>query len=243
MGGIQTEAIHYGDADMVGHLAFDPEQAGPRPAVLVVHEWWGRNEYACGRAEQLAGMGYVGVAIDLYGGGQTAANPDEAGAFMNGLIADMATTRARFHAALDPVRAHDAVDAGRIGAIGFCFGGGVVVHMARSGAPLAAVASFHGSLGLAVTEGPERIDCRVAAYNGEKDVLVAAEDIQAFEAEMASAGAHTYLVQLPGALHGFSNPAATGNGEKYGLPLAYDADAEAAAWSHMTLLFRDVFGS
>lgn len=245
MGEIRTEALEC-EVDGVrlrAHLARDAERRDPRPAVLVVHEWWGRTDYVCGRAEQLAALGYVGVAIDLYGDARQADNPDEAGAAMTALIEDMATTRRRFEATLDAVRGHHAVDENRVAAIGFCFGGGVVVHMARSGAPLAAVASFHGSVGLAVTDGPETIDCRVAAYNGEADTLVSAEDIEAFRAEMDRVGAHLYFIQLPGALHGFSNPAATGNGEKYGLPLAYDAVADATAWSHMTLLFRDVFGS
>jgi dienelactone hydrolase len=242
MGSVHTEEIRYcvEDVEMRGHLAVDKAQTGPRPVVLVVHEWWGRGDYATGRAEQLAGLGYAGFAIDLYGDGRVAANPDEAGAAMNALIEDMSVTRARFRAALEAVSGHAAVDGSRAAAIGFCFGGGVVVHMARSGAPLRAVASFHGSLGLAVTEGPDNIDCRVAAYNGEQDVLVPAEDIAAFEAEMEKVNAHHYLVQLPGALHGFSNPVASTNGEKYGLPLAYDPVADTTAWGHMTLLFKDV---
>lgn len=240
---VHTEEIRYGagDVEMRGHLALDTDRSGPRPVVLVVHEWWGRNGYATGRAEQLAALGYAGFAIDLYGDAKVAANPDEAGAAMTALVDDMAVTRTRFLAALEAVSKHEAVDGGRAGAIGFCFGGGVVVHMARAGAPLQAVASFHGSLGLAVTDGPESIECRVAAYNGEQDVLVPAEDIAAFEAEMAKVNAHHYLVQLPGALHGFSNPAASTNGEKYGLPLAYDPVADATAWGHMQLLFQDVF--
>jgi dienelactone hydrolase len=239
-----TEEIRYraGDVEMRGHLALDAESAGARPVVLVVHEWWGRNDYATGRADQLAALGYAGFAIDLYGDASVAANPDEAGAAMTALIDDMSVTRARFLAALEAVSAHEAVDGSRAAAIGFCFGGGVVVHMARSGAPLQAVASFHGSLGLAVTGGPDAITCRVAAYNGEQDVLVSAEDIAAFEAEMDKVKAHHYLVQLPGALHGFSNPIASTNGEKYGLPLAYDPLADATAWGHMQLLLQDVFG-
>ncbi len=244
MAKICTETLKY-SADgilMHGHVAFDERQAGPRPLVIVAPEWWGRNDYACGRAEQLAAMGYVGLALDLYGDAREAGNPDEAGALMTALINDMASTRRRFEAALDAARAHDRVDAKRCGAIGFCFGGGVVTHMARAGVPLDVVASFHGSLGLAVTEGPDRISTRVAAYNGEQDVLVPAQDIAAFEAEMRKVDAHYYLVQLPGALHGFSNPAATEKGQTYGLPLAYNALAEAAAWSHMQLMLRDVFG-
>ncbi len=243
MASVATEEIRYGagDVEMRGHLALDADVSGPRPVVLVVHEWWGRNDYATGRADQLAALGYAGFAVDLYGDAKVAANPDEAGAAMTALVEDMSVTRTRFLAALEAVSAHEAVDGSRAGAIGFCFGGGVVVHMARSGAPLRAVASFHGSLGLAVTDGPGSIDCRVAAYNGEQDVLVPAEDIAAFEAEMAKVNAHHYLVQLPGGLHGFSNPMASTNGKKYGLPLAYDPLADATAWGHMQLLFQDVF--
>ncbi len=244
MGNIVTEEITYsaGGVTMKGHLAHDTDQAGPRPGVLVVHEWWGRTEYARDRAEQLAGLGYVGMALDLYGEAREAANPEEASQLMTALIEDMDTTRLRFGAALQALKDHEAVDASRTAAIGFCFGGGVVTHMARAGATLDAVASFHGSLGLAVTDGPDHVDCRIAAYHGEPDKLVADEDVAAFEAEMQSIGAHYYLVQLPGALHGFSNPAATGNGQKYGLPLAYSELAETTAWSHMRLMFRDVFG-
>lgn len=244
MGEILTEELVCQDGDLAlrCHLARDPERAGPRPAVLVVHEWWGRNAYACGRAQQLAALGYVGLAVDLYGDARQAENPEEAGQLMTALIQDMSVTRRRFEAARAALAALEFVDDTRMGAIGFCFGGGAVTHMARSGSPLKAVASFHGSLGLAITEGPDRVACRVAAYNGERDKLVPEADIAAFEAEMKKVGAPTYLVQLPGALHGFSNPAATGNGQKYGLPLAYDLLAEAAAWNHMCLLFRDVFG-
>ena len=243
MAAVTSEEIRYqvNGVEMRGHLALDTAQSGPRPVVLVVHEWWGRNSYATGRADQLAALGYAGFAIDLYGDGLVAESPDQAGAAMTALIEDMSVTRARFLAALEAASGHAEVDGDRAAAIGFCFGGGVVVHMARSGAPLQAVASFHGSLGLAVTEGPASIDCRVAAYNGENDVLVPAEEIAAFEAEMEKAGAHHYLVQLPGAQHGFSNPVASTNGEKYGLPLAYDPLADATAWGHMQLLFQDVF--
>ena len=243
MSAVQSTEVTYeaGGVAMRGHLAWRDDISDPRPGILVVHEWWGRNDYACGRAEQLAGLGYVAMAVDMYGDARVAANPDEAGALMNGVLDDMAVGRARFEAALETLKNHPMVDEKRTGAIGFCFGGGVVVHMARSGTAINAVASFHGSLGLAVTDGPDAIDARVAAYNGERDKLVADEDVQAFVDEMEKIDAHYYLVQLPGALHGFSNPIATTNGEKYGLPLAYDEAADTVAWSHMQLLFRDVF--
>lgn len=229
--------------EMRGYLALPGGGRAPRPGILVVHEWWGLNEYPRRRADMLAELGYPALAVDLYGGGRTAANPDEAGTLMHALIDDMATLRARFLAAMACLGQQPGVDAGRAGAIGYCFGGGVVLHMARAGAPLDAVASFHGSLGLAIVPGGGPMRARVVAYNGEADTFISAETLRAFEAEMRAAGARWQLVQLPGALHGFSNPAATARGQKYGLPLRYDELADQASWSHMQLLFRDVFGA
>jgi dienelactone hydrolase len=243
MAQLQHETLSYsaGDADMQGHLAWDDSFEGPRPGVLVAHEWWGCNEYAHRRADMLAELGYVGLAMDLYGGGVTAANPDQAGELMNGLLGDLAKLRARFNAALSALRAQKLVDADRIAAIGYCMGGGVVVHMARAGADLRAVASFHGSLGLVRAPGPDRVSLRVAAYHGEDDVLVPPEDVAVFEEEMTACGAHWQLVQLPGCLHGFSNPQASVNGEKYGLPLAYSDQGDAASWAHMRLVLAKAF--
>jgi len=240
---LKTESVSYsaGGVDMAGHLAFDAELDGERPGVLVVHEWWGCNAYVRKRAEMLAELGYTALAVDLYGGGKTADNPDQAGALMNGVLEDMSAGRARFNAALAQLQSHPTVDAGRIAAIGYCFGGGVVLHMARAGAPLAAVASFHGSLGLAKAPGPELINCRVVAYNGEDDSFVPEEDIALFKAQMQAAHAHWQLVQLPGAVHGFSNPKATANGEKYGLPLRYNELADQASWAHMQLVLQAAF--
>lgn len=244
MAQLNNEILSYsgGDADMQGYLAWDESFEGPRPGVLVAHEWWGCNDYARRRANMLAELGYVALAMDLYGGGVTADNPDQAGQLMNGLLGDLEILRARFDAALATLRAHENVDGERLAAIGYCMGGGVVVHMARAGAPLKAVASFHGSLGLARAPGPDSVDLRVAAYHGEDDVLVPPEDIAAFEEEMTACGAHWQLVSLPGCLHGFSNPQASVNGEKYGLPLAYSDQGDAASWAHMRLVLAAAFG-
>ena len=240
---VKTQTVHYtgGGADMTGHYARDVERAGPLPGILVVHEWWGCNDYARKRAEMLAELGYAALAVDLYGGGRTADNPDAAGALMNAVIEDMGAGRERFLAGLEWLKSQPGVDAARTGAIGYCFGGGVVLHMARSGADLDVVASFHGSLGLVKAPGPEHIDCRVVAYNGAADPFVPDEDIEAFESEMGAVGAHWQLVQLPGTLHGFTNPAATTNGEKFGLPLKYSKLADQASWAHLQLVLLDVF--
>ena len=243
MSDIHTEVVTYsGDGiEMKGYMAWDSSQDGPRPGVLVVHEWWGCNEYAQRRARMLAEAGYTGMAIDLYGDGITAANPDDAGALMNARIDDMDGTRARFMAALDTLITHDTVDENRTGAIGYCFGGGVVTHMARMGAPLDVTGSFHGAVGLAAVDGPDQIDCRIMVYNGEADVLIDEGQISGFKAQMEKTGANYDFIQLPGALHGFSNPMATANGQKYGLPLAYNELADESSWAHLRLTMEHVF--
>jgi dienelactone hydrolase len=242
---ILSEEIRYsGDGiEMNGYVAWDDNIDGERPGIVVVHEWWGQTDYPRERANMLASLGYTAFALDLYGAGKTAKNPDEAGAMMTALTADLPALRARFEAALETLKAHRKVDAGRTGAIGYCFGGAVVLHMARMGADLDSVVSFHGDLSLAVADGVEKMSTRVLACNGQADVFVPAEAIAAFKAEMKKAGADYQFIQLPGTLHGFSNPAATGNGEKYGLPLKYSKAADEASWAQMRLLFADTFFS
>jgi len=241
---IHTEEISYtaDGVEMKGYIAWDSTKGGPRPGVLVVHEWWGCNEYAQRRARMLAEAGYTGMAVDLYGDGRTAANPDEAGELMNARIEDMEGTGARFNAALEALKAHNTVDSNRTGAIGYCFGGGVVTHMARMGADLDVTGSFHGAVGLAAVDGPALIDCRVMVYNGEADTLIGDDQIKGFKAVMNKIGASYDFIQLPGALHGFSNPMATTNGEKYGLPLAYNEFADQSSWAHLRLTMQHVFG-
>jgi len=240
---IRTEEVTYsgGGVEMKGMLAWDDAIEGERPGILVVHEWWGQNEYPRKRARMLAELGYTALALDLYGDGKTADHPDSAGAFMTAVIENMDAGRARFEAAHELLRNHPTVDAAKTGAIGYCFGGGVVLHMARMGMGLKAVASFHGSLGLAAAPGPEKMTTRVVAYNGEADPFVSAEAIAAFKAVMEEAGADYDFIQLPGAIHAFTNPGATEKGEKFGLPLKYNALADEASWAHMQLVFAEAF--
>lgn len=242
---IQSEEISYSadGVEMRAYIAWDGELEGQRPGVLVVHEWWGNNPYARRRADMLAALGYTGMALDMYGGGRVADNPDEAGKLMNGLLEDLGAVRGRFNAALEVMKAHRTTDAGKSAAIGYCMGGGIVLHMARYGADLKAVASFHGALPLGVAAEGEGADvtARVAVYHGEDDVLIPDEAVAAFKAEMDKTGADCLFVPLPTALHGFSNTVATSNGEKYGLPLRYDQRADDASWNHMQLLLQSAF--
>jgi dienelactone hydrolase len=238
MANIQSQDLSYSadGVEMKGYIAWDAELDGPRPGVLVVHEWWGNNEYAQRRANMLAELGYTGMALDLYGDGKQASNPDEAGELMNALLADMPTVRSRFSAALQELRSHPSTDASRTAAIGYCMGGGVVLHMARYGADLDAVASFHGNLPMAVApegEGGE-VTARIAVYHGEDDVFFSAEDVAAFKEEMRNTGADCLFVTLPGA---------SINGEKYGIPLRYDELADRSSWDHMQLVLKSAFAA
>jgi len=247
MADIQSREINTSadGVDLQGYIAWDASVEGRRPAVLVVHEWWGNNDYSRRRADMLAALGYTAMAVDMYGGGKTADNPTNAGALMNALLGDLAGMRARFNAALAEIKAHASVDPEKIAAIGYCMGGGIVLHMARHGAELKAVASFHGSLPLGIAaagEGAE-VGARIAVYHGEDDVFVSHEDITAFKSEMKNTGADCLFITIPGAVHAFSNPAASANGEKFGIPLRYNELADRCSWDHMQLVLQSAFGN
>ena len=239
---IRTEDVTYtaGGTKCRGHIAYDAT-SGSRPGVLVVHEWWGLDDYIRGRARMLAELGYTALAVDMYGDGRTAADPDGAAALMNAVLGDMDAGTARFRAAFDALAEHTSVDAGRIAAIGYCFGGAMVLHGARIGMDLKGVVSFHGSLGSFHKPARGEVKARVLVCHGAADSLVSDEEIAGIRQEMADAAADFRFVAYEGALHGFTNPHATANGEKYGLPLAYDEAVDKRSWDDMKALFAEIF--
>ena len=240
---ILTSRIDYtvGDNTHQGYLAYDDEITGARPGVIIVHEWWGLNDYIVKRAHMLAELGYVALAIDMYGGGRTADNPDEAGGLMTAVLNDMETGTAALKAGYELLLDQPAVDASRTAAIGYCFGGAMVLHMARIGMPLSAVASFHGALGSFHTAEPGSIAARILVCHGEADSMVTMNDLEAFKNEMDAAEANYEVLVLPGARHGFSSPEATANGEKYGIDVGYQAEADEQSWAKLRELFGQVF--
>ncbi len=242
-GEVVTEEIAYreGDTVMQGMLAWDDAVSGKRPGILVVHEWWGQNDYARQRARMLAELGYTALAVDMYGDGKTAEHPDDAGKFAGAVGGNMPVARARFDAALATLRAQPTVDAGDIAAIGYCFGGGIVLNMARLGTDIDGVVSYHGSLATANPAGEGDIRTRVLVFNGADDPMVTAEHIEAFRKEMQAAGADYTFVNYPGAVHSFTNPGATAVGEKFGLPLAYDEEADRDSWAKTQAFFTEIF--
>ncbi len=243
MANITAENVVYtaGATTLRGTLAVDAERSGPRPAVIVVHEWWGLNDYIRGRACQLAELGYVALAVDMYGEGRTADDPGGASALMMAVLQDIKLGEERFAAALDLLRARADVTPDRIAAIGYCFGGAMVLHAARKGVPLRAVVSFHGSLGSFHKPALGEVKARVLVCHGGGDALVPEADVKAFEAEMIAARADYRIESYPGAPHSFTNPEATEKGTRYGLPVAYDGAADARSWASMQALLGEVF--
>ena len=240
---IQTREVPYTAADgtrLVGYHAWDDAISGPRPGVIVVHEWWGLNDYAKRRARDLAALGYSALAVDMYGDGRNTQHPDDAKAFMNAALADPAIPKARFQAGLDLLKAQPQTDPARLAAIGYCFGGKVVLDMARQGLPLAAVVSFHGALVTATPATPGSVKAKVLVEHGAADSFITAEQIAAFKAEMDQAGADYRFVALPGAKHAFSNPDADAH-KGHGLDLGYQKEADERSWADMQALFKEVF--
>lgn len=240
---VRTEVVSYrvGDVDLTGFLAYDARQAGKRPGVLVVHEWWGHNDYVRERAKMLARMGYTAFALDMYGDGKQAAHPADAQRFMMEVLNDMPAGEARFRAAMKLLHEHATTDPGRTAAIGYCFGGGVILHMARIGVDLAGVASFHGSLATSSPAQPGAVKARVLVLHGAADPFIPDEHVDAFKAEMDSAGVDYEFIAYEGAVHGFTNPGATALGEQFELPLAYDAAADAASWAELDRFLKELF--
>lgn len=242
-GGIRSETVTYkaGETNLQGYLAMPAAMGGTRPGVIVVHEWWGLNDYIKRRADMLAELGYIALAADMYGDGKVADSPDQASALMGGVLKDPASASARLHAAFELIKATPKIDKRRLAAIGYCFGGAMVLHAARIGMPLSGVVSFHGALGGLHKPAPGSVRAKILVCHGAADALVPAADIENFKAEMDQARADYKFIEYPNALHGFTNPDATAKGQKYGLPLAYDEETDRQSWEDMQLFFRTAF--
>ncbi|HEU4400644.1 MAG TPA: dienelactone hydrolase family protein [Candidatus Polarisedimenticolia bacterium] len=237
---VRTKEVEYkqGGTLLQGFFAWDDAVKGKRPGVLVVHEWWGHNEHARTQARRLAEAGYVGFALDMYGKGKVATHPKDAEAFMTEATKDPAVVSARFNAALDRLKRDPHVDPEKIAAIGYCFGGAVVLGMARSGADLDAVVTFHGLLATKTPAEKGTVKARLLVLTGADDPMIPPEQVEAFRNEMTAADARFEVVVYPGARHSFTNPQAG----KAGMDaLAYDAEADRKSWAAMLDLFQQVF--
>lgn len=231
----------YNGVVMKGYFVYDKTVSGKRPAVLVVHEWWGHNEYARKRARMLAELGYAALAVDMYGNGKQALHPDDAGKFATEAMKNFDTSKGRFLAAMDFIKKQKVTDPDRIAAVGYCFGGGVVLNMARQGVDLKGVASFHGNLKAVKPATPGSIKAKILVLNGDDDKMTTREQIEEFRKEMTTAGADFSFISYPGAMHSFTNPDADMYAKKFKLPLAYNAEADRKSWDELKKFLDMIF--
>lgn len=239
---VKVESISYGtdSTKLTGYVAYDSNATTKLPIVLIIHEWWGLNDYAKGRAKQLAELGYIAIAVDMYGDGKMGNNPDEAGKLAMPFYTNPGLAKSRFNAALSKIKTYSQADSTKIAAIGYCFGGAMVLNMARLGEQLKGVVSFHGNL-VGVPADKNLLKADVLVCHGVDDQFVKPEEVATFKKQMDSIGANYTFKQYAGATHAFSNPEATAMGEKFKIPIAYNAAADAASWNDMKEFFGRIF--
>jgi dienelactone hydrolase len=237
---LHTEVIEYrhGDKVLEGYLAYDDSSPAKRPGVLVVHEWTGHNPYVRKRAEQLAQLGYVAFALDMYGKGVHAKDNQEAATLAGTYKNDRKLMRGRAGAGLDVLLKQPLVDGKRVAAIGYCFGGTTVLEIARGGTEIAGVVSFHGDLATPTPQDAKNIKAKVLALHGADDPFVKPEVVAAFEDEMRKGGVDWQLVAYGDAVHSFTNP---GAGHNKALGAAYNAKADHRSWEAMKSFFAEIF--
>jgi dienelactone hydrolase len=240
---IYSEELTYeSDGEVLkGFLAYDENIEGKRPGILVVHEWWGHNPYARKRAKMLAELGYTALAIDMFGDGRQANHPDDAMKFVQEVLEDLPNAEARFKAGLNLLKANPMTNPAQIAAIGYCFGGGVVIHMALTGADLDGVVSFHGALEVASSVEPGQVKAKILVLNGADDPFVTKEQINNFKKVMKNVNVDYQLISYSGAKHSFTNPDADSLGKKFNLPLAYNNSADEQSWAELQTFLDTLF--
>jgi dienelactone hydrolase len=238
---IKGETVQYEAQGVVmkGYLAYDEDVKGKRPGVLVVHEWWGLNDYARKRARMLAELGYAALALDMYGE-KMATHPADAQRYSSELMRNYYVAKERFVRGMNFLKEQPVVDPTRIAAIGYCFGGGIVLNMARQGVDLKGVVSFHGGLTPAQPTEPGAVKARILVLHGGADKLTTPEQIAEFKAEMKAAGADYRFISYPGALHGFTNPDADRLAKEFKMPVGYNAEADRRSWEEMKRFLKKV---
>jgi dienelactone hydrolase len=229
----------YDGVPLKGYLAYDDAATGKRPGVLVLHEWWGLNDYARGRAEQLAGLGFVAFCADMYGDGKVTEHPEEAGKMAGEVRKNLKTWQGRAQAGLKVLTDQEQVDTKKVAAIGYCFGGSTALQLAYTGADLAAVCTFHAALPVPTEEQAKAIKAKVAICHGALDSFIPEETIQKFRAALDQAGVDYEMVYYAGSTHSFTVP----DIDKKGINgLKYNAAADRRSWQLMQALFKEAFG-
>jgi len=239
---LKEEDVSYfqDNTNLKGYLVYDSSTDKKRPAVLVVHEWWGMTDYPKMRARKLAELGYVAMAVDMYGNGTTANNPDDAQKMAMPFYQDPKMAKNRLEIFIHALKQYSEVDTSNIAAIGYCFGGGILLNTVRLGEDLKAVVSFHGSL-VGTPANKNLLKTKILVCHGADDKFVLQPEVEKFKRQMDSIGADYTFKQYAGATHAFTNPAATALGQKFSIPIAYNAAADSASWNDMKEFFGRIF--
>jgi dienelactone hydrolase len=240
---IVTKEIAYSADGTVlkGFLAYDSTTTAKRPGIIVVPEWWGLTDYPKKRAVMLAKLGYIAFAIDMYGDGKTADNPKDAGQYAAASLHNMDTAAARFNAGVKMLKDQPQTDTSKIGAIGYCYGGGVVLNMALNGNNLDGVVSFHGDLPTNKVMHPKDVKAKILVCTGEADPFNPKKKVDTFEMNMNLARLDYNVISYPDAKHAFTNPEADSLGKKFNLPIAYNREADEKSWDEMQDFFDKLF--
>ncbi|UKM64049.1 dienelactone hydrolase family protein [Flavobacteriaceae bacterium GSB9] len=225
---------------MNGYIVHDKNLDKKRPGIIVIHEWWGHNDYVRKRADMLAELGYTAMAIDMYGDGKVAAHPEDAGKFSSVVRNNVTLASARFDAALNVLKNAASVNPDHIAVIGYCFGGSMALTMANTGKDIDAVAAFHSGVQLPVMPN-DKLKAKVLVANGGADPFIPKESVEAFKSAMDSINADYKYIEFPDALHAFTSKGADALGEKFKLPLQYNAEADAKSWEALKELLNETF--
>jgi dienelactone hydrolase len=239
---IREQVVSYTENGVTfkGFIAYDESITGKRPAILVIPEWWGLNDYAKSRARQLAELGYIAMAVDMYGDGKIATNPQEAQELTKPFYIDPKLAKLRVDAAIKQLKTNPLTDVGNMAAIGYCFGGNVVLNAAKLGADLKGVVSFHGGLGGAPAN-KQLLKAKILVCNGGADKFVSEQSIADFRQAMDSIGADYSFKSYANATHALTNPEATKTGKQFNMPIEYNAEADKASWNDMKTFFEVLF--
>ena len=238
---LKEEMVNYqvDSLQMSSYVVYDSNQQGQRPAVLVIHEWWGLNDYAKMRARKLAELGYIAMAVDMYGNGQTGPDPDAAGKLAMPFYKNPDMAKKHVEAALAQIRKNSMTDTANVAVIGYCFGGAVALGVARMGIDVKAAVSFHGNLNV-VPANKELLKAEVLVCHGNADPFVPQAEVDQFKKQMDSIGAKYVFKGYDSATHAFTNPEATAMGKRFNIPIRYNAVADSASWEEMKVFLKRI---
>jgi dienelactone hydrolase len=238
---LKEEKINYQIAgtNYIGYVYYDEAEKGKRPGILVVDEWWGLTDYGRDHARELASLGYISMAVDMFGNGKTVENPTSAQQLASTFYNNPELAQTRLEAAMEFLKSYPQTDHSKIGAIGYCFGGFVVLNAAKLGSDLKGVVSFHGGLG-GVKPDTEKMKAKVLVCHGADDPFEN-PNVENFIKQMDEAGVDYFFIVYPNATHAFSNPKATERGEKFHMPIKYNEAADKASWDAMKEFFEKIF--